>query len=882
MNSSAIIKRTVPLLVILVVIIGIAVSCSVFSKDKTVPSVTPGDYLTVTEGNITYSVSKEDIYRQLKTSYGEKTLLELIDKNLLKSTVRGQSNYWDDVTSEEIDEAIENAIYPSGKENLTQSEIDEAKEKYMYNNGLRTDAELRDYQRLLLARRLYGKDKLLGEIEEADRKAEENSSLKPYFTEENYQAHYDANYKNGYWTIVLPFTSEAQATQMLNQLGYKIHKKDTSVSGDFDRWVKMADDETLSPEEVVKAFIDMYNTIKSQNVENYPVDRLTLKEGLHFTHNENKYSFITTISENDESLNELYYTNEEMIAFQRDIEVYLKRTMSSYANSTSTEITSASNWYTPLARGYNNSSLFVYMLKISEQAPPSLDDVKDEIFDKLFESKLTDNYISTEMAKLRASKDLVILDPDIENSYITTVKALKQEHKTTKDSSDKIIAKIGNTEYSADDLLNEMDRRYGMNVAYGEINFLRMLNNPTFNTIYDYKKGEAIDRNRILDADKWQNVKDAAANEKTMFAANLYSQYGFPASYGWKNFLRDVYGIYESKDIDRELLYYFLYREVTTKYASSLGDITELDENSDLWKAYQEKMEKIENEYFKVTGIHLLITVYDEKSQPIDPEEWTDYQNQLAKELYQQVWQYMRENTGENAAKFQEIADAFAQAPRFLAHLEQNVASQPVVEGSNYVFKNIEVSKYKTAGLSVKYEDLGSFTNGQMAKAFNDAVKSIWDNEIKPSTEHIPYANVPINNQWTYLVTEFGYHAYINTSTSDIAKWDVENGKVIPTMQMVKTYLKDTQSEYLLDEDGNDTEVEFTSAMRTAVETYFNPIKSEITGATYPMIQLYEQIQGLNITFNLTNYTRNEFNKFLELRIKTNQESLKYFAVEEE
>ena len=77
--------------------------------------------------------------------------------------------------------------------------------------------------------------------------------------------------------------------------------------------------------------------------------------------------------------------------------------------------------------------------------------------------------------------------------------------------------------------------------------------------------------------------------------------------------------------------------------------------------------------------------------------------------------------------------------------------------------------------MSVKFESLGEFTNGKMVKPFEDAVRSIW--EANPSSQtHILTAPRPTKREWTYLVTEFGYHCYVNTSTIDIPKWDEENG----------------------------------------------------------------------------------------------------------
>lgn len=61
MNSKSVIKRTLPLVIVLLVIIGIAISCSVLNRKEVVPAITDaqGEYLSITEGGRTYSISKQ-------------------------------------------------------------------------------------------------------------------------------------------------------------------------------------------------------------------------------------------------------------------------------------------------------------------------------------------------------------------------------------------------------------------------------------------------------------------------------------------------------------------------------------------------------------------------------------------------------------------------------------------------------------------------------------------------------------------------------------------------------------------------------------------------------------------------------------------------------
>ena len=80
MNGSQVVKRTLPLIIVLLIIIGIAISCTVLNKDKAVPAITNRVFVfEVGEGDRKFSMTNEEIYTQLKNSYGLSLLIEMID-----------------------------------------------------------------------------------------------------------------------------------------------------------------------------------------------------------------------------------------------------------------------------------------------------------------------------------------------------------------------------------------------------------------------------------------------------------------------------------------------------------------------------------------------------------------------------------------------------------------------------------------------------------------------------------------------------------------------------------------------------------------------------------------------------------------------------------
>ncbi|HOH18622.1 MAG TPA: hypothetical protein PK087_04795, partial [Bacilli bacterium] len=72
-----------------------------------------------------------------------------------------------------------------------------------------------------------------------------------------------------------------------------------------------------------------------------------------------------------------------------------------------------------------------------------------------------------------------------------------------------------------------------------------------------------------------------------------------------------------------------------------------------------------------------------------------------------------------------------------------------------------------------------------------------------------------------------------------------------------------------------------TAAMKSAVSFFFTPVQNEITGSYYPNIQLFTQMKNLDISFKMNNYSRAEFNQYLDLQIASSYDNLDYFTIGE-
>lgn len=883
MNSSQIVKRTIPVLIVVLLVVGAAILASVLKKEKIVPSITDEDgvYLTINEGNRSYNIDNKYMYGELKTNVGLRTLLEMIDRKLLSS---GDTNYLNTVTEEEIQEAIDKEAFTTGKEGLSEDEIETGYEEYyrtMYvSTGLRSVEEVKDAKRLEIAKKLYATKVLGDEIELANKLAVENDDLDPYFTESMYETKYKANYLQSYWAIIIPFKSQVEAKNALIQVGLKLDEE--SKSGNYANLVKL-DDTAATPKEIAEAYIEMYNTYYSSLLGDYPTNTKTLVEDVNYRINEDgEIVFHSTVEKEEAKLamNKLYFTNEDVANVSKQAENFLKG-MLSYA-PTSTE----NKWYTAEPRVYDNK-LWVHMLKIKVESIPSLDAVRDEIEEILIEEALTTEYITKKVIELRELNHLEIFDASLEEEYVSHTIGYDLEFKTTKNQNEKFVAKTRDFEFSADEFFGTMDKYFGISLVTSEVNFLRFLNSAELNQIFDYYTPNLKDSDRILDREKWEEIRNATINEKNLFLMGGYQAY--PPTYGWKNFLRDYYGVTTIE----ELMYTFLYTKLRGDYASKLLEVSKLTETSEQWTDILAMMQKQVDEYYSVNGLQVIISVKDVEGKYVPQEEWSELQTEYAEELYGLVWEYIGAEAGNYDEKLNSLVTKFNDAPRYLASLPQELAGQPVLENNPYVLEeegiySIELSKYKTAGLSIEYSKVSSLTNAttatdQIPEKLKEIAKEIYNSLPAGSTSEVRYGYTFGSDEYEFLTTETGYHVYINTSTVEAATWtDVdEDTHYLPTLQMVKTIAKDNASNKLLDEEGNATDVEFTSAMKAAVTKYYDPIKNEITGSTNVLRLLYIQMLDIDLDFKVNNYSKEEFDKFLENVIEIYEENLTNIIVKE-
>lgn len=878
LSPKTILLSTLPVLLVVLVIVVIAVASTVAKNNRKGPMIADpdGQYVLVGEGDNEYSLTKGEMYSLLKDQYGINTLFEMLDRELLEN---GEKNYLAEVTDEAVQEELEKEMYKGlDLDKATPEEKAEAEEKYYnerYVQGLKTEAEIKDYYRLELAKKAYAAKYLEDEIAKKDAEAEDDTEK--YFPKSKIDTKYNALYKEQYFVIVLEYATRKDAYGALEQLGYKIKDQEKDASGalipdSYNKWMKIPNEEQaeeeLTREETIKAFIDLYNTLHSYKVEGYPDETLTLKEGVQYTINEDgHYVFHQEVIKDedgnvsDNPKNALLYTDEELKAIGAAV---LSDVMNFKAYDPETSVVNKDQrWFKNYFMSLDGGKKFATILKIKTIEKPALEDVQDKVIEALKEETLTAAYVTKAMYGLRATADLVLYDKEIETYYKSQADTYKIEFETSKARSKDLIAKLGDIEYTVEDFYHKLNQDYGMNIAINEINFKRILNNPDINKIYD------VEKEKVLDKEAWAKIETKFTDEKAQYAN--YSTY-----MTWTDYMKYRFQANNEQEVKVRLLYEQLSAEASKPYT----DFSLISETDPIWtKYYSENMENVKSKYYKVEGYHLLIHVVDEEKSTsssqvlLDPKFWTPKQVELAEELYAQVQAYLVAK-GDYKAQFDKIVTAFNEAPLFQAHLPQDAASQPefTINELEYDLDDmIDISKFKTAGLKVKYESLGSFEfklpgqSGGMVEAFNEGIKKIWDEDDDSAEDKIFGVNTVVGE---HLITEFGYHVYVNSKTTPLETYtegDVEH--ILPTFDMVKKYLAG---------EALDTDTTKAAAKKKIVEFWVKGIKEDAVKNNQHI--LTSKQKGLTFDFKEADFTNADYQKFLGIVLKEGQEALIYKA----
>ena len=998
MNSSSIVKRTLPLIVVLVLIIGIAISCTLISTERDIPTISNKDgvYATYNYGEgQSYTVTNDLMYQTLRTK-GLSLVMEWVDTKILSAEKNADGKSYYELASSDGEGLIalkSETIYgdEEKKAELTDEEKTDAEESYVENmkaSGFKNVTaacasladltnEEKDYFAVQLARKLYAWDQLAKDIEEQDKKADETKDDEepedPYFTNKEIEDYYDSNYKDGYWAIVVPFASKVAVERALAQLG--IEMSDSSNSSKGWKWINPADESKpyLTASEILDAHIKLYNNVnaykgdgKTELVDtsrfNFSGMSSSVTEG-----DKTKYSFDASKCEAIKDY--FYYTHDELNKLNSSVRSRLAGSTlkpffenNSGPDATSTDV----GGYQKSA--YSSSNTYYLILKLAIEDTKELwtdeenevmdSSLKAEIIGKLTEEEKTDSLVKTKMAELRKNYELMFYDSTLESQYIGSYDSEFEETKKEDTSSIcRIVVGEETLKLSTDDYFASLSKRQGM--AYlGDIINKEVVLNSEFNEVVNYTTGMSYKqlKKNVKDQDKWNELLESIQTLKTNFAGNAFSYYGYDSSYGWLNFLRDFYMNYYGTLItsEEDLMVYNIYQDTLQNWAKTLNDYSN---NTDLQDFVDQSMKDTYDEYFNATGYHLLISVYEEDGEtlvnPLEDDSWSEAQVAAAKELYEAVIDMINKTESNPTKVLEDFVTAYNAAPYYSLYNVNGTklpaedlldpSKQPTLSENPYQYTglagyvsglSINISKYKTLGLSVKYESLSSFGPGKMVEEFETVAKYVWqtmyeDGQIHYNDEDdvwevddanfvatkdiVKEATKTDTTEGTeYLVTEFGYHVYVQTSaegfsgetpsrdnaaTEEVKKEFKEYR--VPTAEEIKKYLEIVNSDEYKDivesdgyesgdedelfeihnDDGELTGYKLTPWQRGCISKFYTSIGEELEGSYAMSLVLSKDLMsGLN---NLTlsesaGFSKDDYKFVLEIQVKYAVEQLKY------
>lgn len=618
-----------------------------------------------------------------------------------------------------------------------------------------------------------------------------NQEAREEFIEEDYSVRGDSeNYESGI------ITDNAFYQRLIDKEAYDLLavKKETYIVFDGDNKDLACGAYPLSNEEIKEAIVKLYNQFYQAN------DEKELVKDVDYTVNEGVLTFNTT--------EQIEYTQDELKTFGLYAETTSNKFNKFDAESTDFEkfysnkvVTAGNNYYLyyiVAKNEFNYNDLDVEdwddVVEVEGNGDYTATTLYKENYKELLENKLTATYTNEVVAELRYENGLKIFDADLEEVYMTTYTS---DYKSVKKTSKTVVASVDGLEVKIDDLFGKLTDKYGILTALESYQYdwifleAKDAEGNLINTYVDYAGYKAKGKNLgkfIADNEEAQDlyidVQAYVTNTKNNFASGSYESQGYAADYGWENFMRDYflesYGV-EINSTD-DLALFYIYQEIVNDYAKELAKMNEEKWNEvvALYMAHQLST------YLNCAGEHLLISVYDEDGNMVDPVNWTAEQNAAATKLWNQVYAIMQVVPSSKVASvLAEIVAEFNSAP--LLALDgtrpNHTITETVVDGDgneyNYDSKNldyeytyyapgnkkfvVDLSAPKSIGLVIITESL-TVTEGTMVEEFNNAVRRMWNANLDDLLNGEKIEKKEIYN--SEIVTEFGKHLYVNLSMS--------------------------------------------------------------------------------------------------------------------
>lgn len=675
-KNKFLLRRILPCLLVIIAIVTLA-SCkgckdsesSTTSYPSQVPTINNPDGVFMQIGD--YKITNQAVYNRLLLTYGLETLQDMIDEDITKD-VEYDSHYSD----EDFEKNLDEIIFGDLEDETERAEALEAFELGMRASGYFTEAAYKEFYKLAYKKMNFVVKAFKEEINEHN---EENPD-EPYYSEETLKNYYEQNNLPKVTTIIVTFDSEYQARQIMKNHGIDL----TTLNANWTINGTAATTETI-----VKVFEDMYKTVT------------------------------------DSTEAQKQYTSEELAK--------LSSTISSavYGLEPLTEETLTSSYtHAPLTYG----SRYFLAINVAEDAEgiETFEETnKDDIVHQLVENTMTEDYITKIFGEKYIEMGVKFYDQGIETRFISQFSAAHaslgiteyEAFSATDEESSTVIASYTlngeNKEITAQQLFEKLVAQYGAALSLSLLQQYAVLANSEYNDVYDILTGE------IKDQEKYDEYYKSDIQEyKSAFEAGDYAASGYPASYGWENFIRDYIGVTKESDILISLDS-SLYKDAQDILAKTIWldtkEVTDSETNETTTTPddtrVQQEMEKIFNEFFSANIIGVYV-FYDKDLDNIgDYYETPDVDTDAS-----------------SAALLELIYDKAADKVNENKHLNKTLESALAEVVTEYKLANFNHSvwgEFKKAGLRATNMSSVSYTNSSSINEDLKAnIKALWDKVV--------------------------------------------------------------------------------------------------------------------------------------------------------
>jgi len=752
-------------------------------NDSVIPALSNPNEVFIENGQ--YSITYQDLYKQLKINDGTNQLLNMVDIDLL-------SDYMDSFSTREVEERTNKLIYgtydPAEIAELSDEDKTEMETSFnnsMYLLGYQNSVE--EYIRLVLAREAYAIEQMF----DAD-----NSDESWYIDPARIAEEYDENYNYDINTIKIKFMSETDANNVLELFNLvsingelKLYIGTTPLSEVSSSSLNSTNTRSLTDAEILKEFIKMYNYVYG--------DFKTLID---------EEATITTLLANDD----LVAKYDDVALANQTLDEFMYIVLGTYVGYTEGTDTKMYYTYEPVKYFGSNDTAYYMILNLDKTEKADVEDfsgtetdlmlliglaIYDEIEQQFIDANIdTLSFISSRLSKIREEHGFVINDYYLGMDY----KNIDSDFETSAEGHESIVASYDDVDITADQLL-----------AFA------LSNNAPLYTIYasQTKAVVAAHYSDVYCEEGSPCVTDVLANESdamaqhnsdysymsTQFYESYYSSY-----YTFDEYLYLAFGAISKSDmmlnyyVKANLQPYFIYDEISS------SDYDALDELVSLAQPYYDN-------YFSLHAQHILI--YFDRDENGRPDNYEDFYADLA-----------------DQTTYDQLLEDFQTA--ILAYLddEENTMTSLITTYRKADREDPTWGDFKDFGFYILTENLGDLnyfgTIGKYEDSFVDGLIDIYHDYLLP-------ANINEDSLFgTDLVeSSYGMHIILAEKGNDFD---------MPSAKFVMTYDSETdEPEYLAGLVNSSDEVSLSQLKIYADYSFVNIVNNdEVLSSVYDIEEI--------------------------------------------